>query len=65
MAEKKMFATRIDNDVLKALKHLSVDTESPIYPHSLKKPSRISLINTKRGLRNKGYSSFNAAIEIS
>lgn len=30
MAEKKMFATRIDNDVLKALKHLSVDTESPI-----------------------------------
>jgi len=30
MAEKKMFATRIDNDVLKALKHLSVDTESSI-----------------------------------
>ena len=30
MAEKKMFATRIDNDILKALKHLSVDTESPI-----------------------------------
>lgn len=30
MAEKKMFATRVDGDVLKALKHLSVDTELPI-----------------------------------
>jgi predicted transcriptional regulator len=30
MADKKMFATRIDNDVLKALKHLCVDTESSI-----------------------------------
>jgi len=25
-----MFTTRIDNDVLKAFTHLSVDTESPI-----------------------------------
>lgn len=25
-----MFATRVDSDVLKALKHLSVDTELPI-----------------------------------
>lgn len=25
-----MFATRIDSDVLKALKHLSVDTELPM-----------------------------------
>lgn len=30
MAEKKMFATRIDNDLLKELKHLGVDTEVPI-----------------------------------
>ncbi len=30
MTEKKMFATRIDNDVLKELKHLSVDAEAPI-----------------------------------
>ena len=30
MAEKKMFATRIDSDILKQLKHLSVDTEKPI-----------------------------------
>ena len=30
MAEKKMFATRIDNELLKDLKHLSVDTEKPI-----------------------------------
>jgi len=30
MADKKMFATRIDNDLLKTLKHLSVDTELPI-----------------------------------
>ena len=30
MGEKKSFATRIDNDILKALKHLSVDTEKPI-----------------------------------
>ena len=30
MADKKMFATRIDPDVLKALKHLSVDTELSI-----------------------------------
>ena len=30
MADKKMFATRIDNDILKKLKHLSVDTEAPI-----------------------------------
>jgi len=30
MAEKKMFATRIDPDVLKALKHLAVDTELSI-----------------------------------
>jgi len=30
MAEKKMFATRIDNDLLKTLKHLSVDTELPL-----------------------------------
>ena len=30
MADKKMFATRIDNDLLKDLKHLSVDTELPI-----------------------------------
>ena len=27
MADKKMFATRIDPDLLKHLKHLSVDTE--------------------------------------
>ena len=27
MADKKMFATRIDNELLKTLKHLSVDTE--------------------------------------
>jgi predicted transcriptional regulator len=31
MAEKKMFATRIDNDLLKELKHLGVDTEAPMY----------------------------------
>jgi len=30
MAEKKMFATRIDNDLLKELKHLSVDLEKPV-----------------------------------
>ena len=30
MADRKMFATRIDPDVLKALKHLSVDTELSI-----------------------------------
>ena len=30
MADKKMFATGIDNDLLKKLKHLSVDTESSI-----------------------------------
>lgn len=30
MAEKKMFATRIDNDLLKALKHLSIDQERSI-----------------------------------
>lgn len=30
MAEKKMFATRVDNDILKELKHLSVDVEKPI-----------------------------------
>jgi hypothetical protein len=30
MTEKKMFATRIDNDLLKELKHLGVDTEVPI-----------------------------------
>ena len=30
MAEKKMFATRIDADILKQLKHLSVDTEKSI-----------------------------------
>jgi hypothetical protein len=30
MAEKKMFATRIDNDLLKELKHLGVDIEVPI-----------------------------------
>ena len=27
MGEKKMFATTIDNDLLKDLKHLGVDTE--------------------------------------
>ena len=31
MAEKKMFATRIDADVLKKLKHLSVDAEKSVY----------------------------------
>ncbi len=31
MADKKMFATRIDADVLKKLKHLSVDTEISVY----------------------------------
>ena len=30
MSEKKMFATRIDADLLKKLKHLSVDTETSI-----------------------------------
>jgi len=30
MADKKMFATRIDPDTLKALKHLAVDTEISI-----------------------------------
>ncbi len=30
MAEKKMFGARIDNDVLKDLKHLSVDKERSI-----------------------------------
>ena len=30
MADKKMFATRIDNNLLKDLKHLSVDTEVSI-----------------------------------
>ena len=30
MADKKMFATRIDNNLLKDLKHLSVDTEASI-----------------------------------
>lgn len=30
MSEKKMFATRIDNDLLKGLKHFSVDAEAPI-----------------------------------
>lgn len=30
MADKKMFATRLDNNLLKDLKHLSVDTEVPI-----------------------------------
>jgi len=30
MKDKKMFATRIDPETLKKLKHLSVDTELPI-----------------------------------
>ena len=30
MSDKKMFATRIDKDILKRLKHLSVDAEKPI-----------------------------------
>ena len=30
MAERKMFATRVDNDLLKHLKHLSVDKEESI-----------------------------------
>ena len=30
MAEKKMFATRIDSDLLKQVKHLSVDTDKTI-----------------------------------
>jgi len=30
MTDKKMFATRIDTDILKALKHLSVDAELSI-----------------------------------
>jgi len=30
MTDKKMFATRIDPDTLKALKHLAVDTELSI-----------------------------------
>jgi hypothetical protein len=30
MGDKRMFATRIDNDLLKDLKHLSVDTEVSI-----------------------------------
>ncbi|MCD6265272.1 MAG: hypothetical protein J7K02_04810 [Deltaproteobacteria bacterium] len=31
MAEKKMFATRIDANTLKKLKHLSVDAEKTVY----------------------------------
>lgn len=30
MEDKKMFATRVDPDLLKKLKHLSVDTEKTI-----------------------------------
>ena len=30
MSEKKMFATRIDKEILKQLKHLSVDAEKSI-----------------------------------
>ena len=30
MADRKMFATRIDSELQKALKHLSVDTEKNI-----------------------------------
>jgi hypothetical protein len=30
MSEKKMFATRIDADLLKKLKHLSVDADTSI-----------------------------------
>ena len=30
MAEKKMFATKVDSDLLKELKHLSVDLENPV-----------------------------------
>lgn len=30
MAEKKMFATRIDKDLLKSLKRVGVDTEKPM-----------------------------------
>ena len=30
MADKKMFATRIGNNLLKAPKHLSVDAEKPV-----------------------------------
>ena len=30
MNEKKMFATRIDPAILKELKHLSIDAETPI-----------------------------------
>ena len=30
MAERKMFATRLDPELLKKLKHLSVDTETNI-----------------------------------
>jgi len=30
MADKKMFATRIDNELLKRLKHLAVDEECSI-----------------------------------
>jgi predicted transcriptional regulator len=32
MEEKKMFATRIDPDILRRLKHLSIDTDSSIGP---------------------------------
>ena len=30
MTEKKMFATRIDKDLLKSLKRVGVDTEKPM-----------------------------------
>jgi predicted transcriptional regulator len=30
MGQKKTFSTRIDDDLLKALKHLAVDTEKSI-----------------------------------
>lgn len=30
MAQKKTFSTRIDEDVLKALKHLAVDTDKSL-----------------------------------
>jgi predicted transcriptional regulator len=51
MTEKKMFATRIDPEVLKELKHLSVDTERPI--SDLMEEAIVDLLEKHKGKADK------------
>ena len=46
MADKKMFSTRIDPDLLKELKHLSVDSEKSL--SDLTEEAIKALLNTYR-----------------